>query len=222
MAKILIVEDERQIAEYLVKYFKKADFDTLLLNSGEHVVKEVKAQSPDIIVLDLMLPEKDGISICMELREFSDIPVIMLTAKKTEIDRIIGLEAGADDYVCKPFNAKELVLRAKAILKRLNISSENHSLKLNQDNQILSFNTKSVSLTKLEFALAKLLFAKPCRIFSRQQIISLAYNNDKDIFERAVDTHIKNIRKKIKQLGIDETVIEGVYGAGYKYLPVTD
>ena len=222
MAKVLIVEDERQIAAYLVKYLKHSGFDTLVLNSGERVTETVKSEQPDLIILDVMLPVKDGVTVCKEVRAFSDVAIMMLTAKVTEIDRIIGLEAGADDYVCKPFNAKELVLRVKAILKRLNIATDNHKLHLSGATQQLGFADKKVKLTKLEFALMALLYGKPSRIFSRQQIMDLAYVEEKNITDRAVDSHVKNLRKKIKSLGINDTVIECVYGAGYQYLPFLD
>ncbi|TQV89487.1 response regulator transcription factor [Aliikangiella coralliicola] len=217
---ILIVEDERQIAEYLYKYLTKSGFEVSTLNSGEHVVETVKSQHPDLIILDLMLPVKDGVSCCKELRLFSDVPVIMLTAKVSDIDRIIGLEAGADDYVCKPFNAKELVLRVKSILKRAGFkSSKSEGFRLNKQTQELEFNGSSQKLTRLEYALIRLLFNKPGRIFSRQEIINLAYVEERDITERAVDSHVKNIRKKIRNLGIDTVVIECVYSAGYQLIP---
>jgi len=223
MTKILIVEDERQIAEYLNKYLKNAGFDTLLLNNGEKVIETVKVESPDLILLDVMLPIKDGVTCCKELRVFSDVPVIMLTAKIAEIDRIIGLEAGADDYVCKPFNAKELVLRVKAVLKRFHIVDSIKGLVLDKSGHQLKYqHSEAIKLTKLEFALMQLLYAKPSRIFSRQQIMDLAYQEERDITERAVDSHVKNLRKKIRSLGIDSVVIECIYGAGYQYIPVSD
>jgi len=221
MAKILIVEDERQIAEYLHKYLKNAGFEILILNNGEHVIETVRSESPDLVLLDLMLPVKDGVTCCKEIREFSDVAIIMLTAKITEIDRIIGLEAGADDYVCKPFNAKELVLRVKSILRRFNISQPSEGLLLDKNGYQLKYQqADAVKLTKLEFALMQLLYSKPSRIYSRQQIMDLAYQEERDITERAVDSHVKNLRKKIRALGIDSVVIECVYGAGYQYIPV--
>ena len=118
MAKILVVEDEREIAAQVAKYIVRENYEPIILNSGERVIETVKTQSPDIIILDVMLPVKNGVECCKEIREFSDIPIIMLTARKTENDRIVGLKAGVDDYVCKPFSAKELMLRISAVLKR--------------------------------------------------------------------------------------------------------
>jgi len=220
MAKILIVEDERQIAEYVYKYLTKAGFEAVVLNSGEHVIETVKAEYPDLVLLDVMLPVKDGVTCCQEIRQFSDVAVVMLTAKINDIDRIIGLEAGADDYVCKPFNAKELVLRVKAILKRFNIVTKENSFLLDANTLQIKHQEKAVKLTKLEYALMQLLYSKPSRIFSRQQIMSLAYTEEKDITDRAIDSHVKNIRKKIKSIGIEQVVIDCIYGAGYQYLPV--
>ncbi|WNC72516.1 response regulator [Thalassotalea psychrophila] len=222
MIKILVVEDESQIAKYIYKYLTLEGFEVTLLNSGEFFIQTVQQDPPSLVVLDLMLPVKDGVACCKELREFSDIPVIMLTAKSTEVDRIIGLEAGADDYVCKPFSAKELVLRVKAILRRFKIAETQSGLILNKGSLKLEYQDDSIKLTKLEFSLMELLYRKPSRIFSRQQIMSIAYMEEKDITDRAVDSHVKNLRKKIRSLNIESIVIDCVYGAGYQYLPLSD
>jgi two-component system response regulator BaeR len=164
-----------------------------------------------------MLPHKDGISCCKEIREFSDVPIIMLTAKAEEIERIIGLKAGADDYVCKPFSAVELLLRVQGMLRRVNKTGNEHSFFLDTDSFIIKFNKKEVQLTHLEFLSFNLLYQKPGRVYSREQIIELAYPHLTETNERAIDCHIKNIRKKIKTLSITNNVIESVYGAGYRY-----
>jgi two-component system response regulator BaeR len=139
MATVLIVEDESQIAGFIHKYLKKDGFDTIILNDGQNVVETVKTQYPDLVLLDVMLPIKDGITCCKKIRAFSDVPVMMLTAKIDDMDRIIGLQAGADDYVCKPFNAKELVLRIKAILKRLKVPTTDLSFKLDNEAMKLTY-----------------------------------------------------------------------------------
>ncbi|NQZ21860.1 MAG: response regulator transcription factor [Colwellia sp.] len=222
MIKVLIVEDEREIAAHVAKYIAREGFQSIVLNSGEMVIETVKKDLPDIIVLDVMLPVKDGVTCCKEIREFSDIPIIMLTARKTEHDRIIGLQAGVDDYVCKPFSAKELMLRIQAILKRSGV--ENNvivtGLQLDKNGYLLKYNSQEVKLTHLEFSLLSLLSQKPGRIYSREQIIELAYNNQPDISDRAIDSHIKNIRKKIRLLNIDKNVIETTYGAGFRFIPL--
>jgi len=220
MVKVLIVEDESMIAAQVAKYITREGYQPIILNSGEKVIETVKQQLPDIIILDVMLPMKDGISCCKEIREFSDTPIIMLTAKKTENDRVVGLQAGVDDYVCKPFSAKELMLRIKVILKRAGITNkvEDSGLILDKDGFLLKHQSNEVKLTNLEFSLLKLLMHKPGRIYSRELILELAYNNNRDISDRAIDSHIKNIRKKIRKLNIEKNVIETIYGAGFRFI----
>lgn len=217
MAKILIVEDELAIANHLIKFLKKENYSVEHLDSGLEVVEKVKCNQPDLIILDLMLPHKDGISCCKEIREFSDVPIIMLTAKAEEIERIIGLKAGADDYVCKPFSAAELILRVQGMLRRINKTNNEYSFCLDTDSLAIKFNNEEVQLTHLEFLSFNLLYQKPGRVYSREQIIELAYPHLTETNERAIDCHIKNIRKKIKSLSIASNVIESVYGAGYRY-----
>jgi len=225
MIKVLVVEDESMIAAQVAKYITHEGYQPIILNSGEKVIETVKSQLPDIIILDVMLPVKDGVTCCKEIRNFSDTPIIMLTAKKTENDRVIGLQAGVDDYVYKPFSAKELMLRIKAILKRVGISNttdESAGLVLDKNGFLLKYQHNEVKLTNLEFSLLKLLMFKPGRIYSREQILTLAYNNNRDISERAIDSHIKNIRKKIKQINVTHNVIETIYGVGFRFISVDD
>jgi len=219
LKRILLVEDEMAIAEHLTKFLHKENFSIEHLNSGKEVVESVKNSPPALIVLDIMLPHKDGITCCKEIRQFSDVPIIMLTAKVEEIERIIGLKAGADDYVCKPFSAEELTLRISGILRRLNIENETRSLTLNTDNYTIKYRQKINELTHVEFLLFNLLYNKPGRIYSREQIIELAYPITTEANNRAIDCHIKNIRKKLKTIGLEANVIESIYGAGYKFVP---
>lgn len=220
MVKVLIVEDESMIAAQVAKYITREGYQPIILNSGEKVIETVKAQLPDIIILDVMLPVKDGVSCCKDIREFSDTPIIMLTARKTENDRVIGLQAGVDDYVCKPFSAKELMLRIKVILKRSGITNtvENSGFALDKNGFLLKYQNNEVKLTNLEFSLLKLLMHMPGRIYSRDQILELAYKNNRDISDRAIDSHIKNIRKKIRKINIEQNVIETIYGAGFRFI----
>ncbi len=219
MNKILIVEDEIAIAQHLSKFLRKEGFEIEIRHSGAGISQVVKNYLPDLILLDVMLPDKDGISCCRDIRTFSDVPIIILTAKVEEIDRLIGLKSGADDYVCKPFSAAELVLRVHAILRRNGIEQQKLSLglHLNKSDHQIKYDNQYEKLTSLEFALFNLLYHKPQRIFSREQIIELAYPDVTDICQRAIDSHIKNLRKKIRKLNIEENVIESVYGAGYRY-----
>jgi len=219
--KILIVEDDLDIAEKLALFLTKSGFSTEHLATGERVVETVKSACPDLILLDLMLPIKDGGQCCIEIREFSDVPIIMTTAKVEEVDRLVGLQSGTDDYVCKPYSVMELVLRIKAILKRVGTQEKTAEQLLIETNTLnIAYQGKQTALTSLEFSLFELLFKTPNRIYSRNQILDLAYADMRDISDRAIDSHVKKIRKKIRSLGIDSNVIESVYGAGYRYVEV--
>ena len=217
MPLILHVEDEQEIAENIELFLKASNFDSIVLDSGKEVVEVVKARQPDLVLLDIMLPYKDGLTCCREIREFSEVPIIMTTAKVEEIDRLIGLESGADDYVCKPFSAIELMLRIKAILRRTMNTPLQKKIKLDLETYFLSYQDKSVQLTRLEFNLFLLLYKNPGRIYSRAQILDLAYPDMRDISDRAIDSHVRNIRRKTNQLGLEKSPLESVYGAGYRY-----
>lgn len=216
MQEILIVEDNPDIAQKIMQFLQASGFSTKHLNHGDDVIPYVKEATPDLIVLDLVIPGKDGITCCNEIRQFSNIPIIMLTGKAGEIDRLIGLEAGADDYMEKPFSAPELVMRVKAILRRTLAHVYFAIFSIDEDKQQVSYRGAEVPLTTLEFRLYQLLFNNPERIYSRQQIIELVYPNERDITDRTIDSHIKNMRKKLKQAGVGENIIESVYGAGYR------
>jgi two-component system response regulator BaeR len=218
MMNILIVEDDLEIADSLNMFLHASGFDTEHLASGEKVIETVKDSKPDLILLDVMLPNVDGVTCCKRIREFSDVPIIIMTAKVEEIDRLIGLEAGADDYVCKPFSAMELILRIKAILKRSNKNSSQNEFMLNHETYQVFYQNNVAELTHVEFSLFNLLYSRPRQIFSRNQILDLAYPDSHDISDRTIDTHIKNIRNKVKQLGVENSVIDSVYGVGYKYV----
>ncbi|MCO7224247.1 response regulator [Pleionea sp. CnH1-48] len=217
MSNILLVEDDLEIVENLSVFFEDSGFNVQHLATGEHVVQTVKEQEPDLILLDIMLPVQDGLVCCEKIREFSSVPIIMMTAKVEEIDRLLGLGAGADDYLCKPFSAIELILRMKAILRRTQKDIPQSPFALNTDTFKMSYQGNEVELTNLEFSLFNLLYQHPERIYSRQHILDLAYPDMRDISDRAIDSHIKNIRKKAKSLGLTSNVITSVYGAGYRY-----
>jgi len=218
MSHILLVEDDVEIAENVLLFLESQNYQTTHLTTGELVVETVQKSHPDLVLLDVMLPIKNGTECCKQIRTFSDVPIIMLTAKVEEIDRLVGLEAGADDYVCKPFSAMELMLRIKAILKRTNKHTIPNSFSLNVETLKVSYFKNVIELTHLEFNLFNLLYQSPERIYSRTQILDLAYPDMRDISDRTVDAHVKNIRNKIKSLGINEVVVESVYGAGYRFV----
>ncbi|MCC2606835.1 response regulator [Planctobacterium marinum] len=214
---ILIVEDEPDMASMIVKFLEKAGYQASHIDDGLAVLPFIKNQQPDMLLLDLMLPGKDGISICRELRQFSDIPVLMVTAKTSEAERLIGLDIGADDYICKPFSANELVMRVNVYFRRVDGRLANKGLTLNEDTLRISYEGNSIELTAIEFALLKFLHSKPGTIYSRNYIMDNIYRDYRIVSDRTVDSHIRNLRKKLKQLAPEQEFVHSVYGAGYRY-----
>lgn len=218
---VLIVEDEPKIAQILIDYLNANHYKTTWLNNGSEVINWLNHNSVDVILLDLMLPGKDGIEICQEVREFSQVPIMMLTARVEEIDRILGLEIGADDYVCKPFSPREVMTRVKALLRRANISSHPLSsqikLSLNSEKFEAKYLDHILDLTPVEFRLLNVLSAKPGFVFSRQKLMDHVYDDHRIVSDRTVDTHIKNLRKKLQDAGGDTEMIRSIYGIGYKF-----
>lgn len=219
--KILIVEDEENIAEVLIAYAKQQDYVTEHFNSGKGVVSFVKQNAVDLILLDLMLPDVDGIELCKQIRAFSSVPIIMLTAKSEEIDRLLGLEIGADDYICKPFSPKEVIARIKAVLRRtsqpkINIINHNN-FQLYKDDYEARLNGESIGFTAVEFKIFLLFISHVGRVFTREDIINNVYSDTTDISDRNIDTHIKNIRKKINDVQAGLNPIAAVYSVGYKF-----
>ena len=221
MKHVLIVEDEKKLADVLIGYLVKDQFKTTHFESGEGVVDWVRNNQPNIILLDLMLPDVNGKDLCKQIRQFSSIPIIMVTAMIDEIDRLIGLELGADDYVCKPFSSKEVVARVKAVLRRserdyksgeiydaFEISDETYSISLNQDR---------LDLTPVEFRLLKMFLQNPGRVFNRDQILNNVFEDGRIVLDRTVDTHVKNLRHKLKSASQEHDYIRSVYGIGYSF-----
>ena len=226
MQHILIVEDEPALATLLEDYLKAAGYRTTTLGEGNGVVESVRHQPPDLMLLDLMLPGKDGLEICREVRGFSDLPIIMVTARVEEIDRLLGLELGADDYICKPYSPREVVLRVKAILRRLHPATAPRRdtegpLLLDEERYSAVFLDTPLELTPVEFRLLKTFFSQTGRVFSRAQLMDQLYTDQRVVSDRTVDTHVKNLRKKLNAVLPDEEIIRSVYGVGYKLeLPV--
>ncbi len=223
MSHILIVEDEEKIAKLLSEYLTQAGYQTTVMLDGNHVVSAVKNQHFDLILLDLMLPGKDGLTICREIQEFSKIAIIMVTARVDEIDRLLGLELGADDYICKPFSPREVVARVKTILRRItpttndnNESNEIAVLELNIENYQASVHQQQVALTAIEFNLLKILASTPGRIYSRAQLIDMVYQDNRIVSERTIDSHIKKLRKKLNEIETENELVQSVYSVGYK------
>ncbi|KHM48380.1 transcriptional regulator [Pseudoalteromonas distincta] len=219
--KILIVEDEENIAEVLIAYAKQQNYETEHFNSGKGVVSFVKQNAVDLILLDLMLPDVDGIELCKQIRAFSSLPIIMLTAKSEEIDRLQGLEIGADDYICKPFSPKEVIARIKAVLRRTSQPKTNiinhNNFQLHKDDYEARLNGKSIGFTAVEFKIFLLFISHVGRVFTREDIINNVYSDTTDISDRNIDTHIKNIRKKINDIQAGLNPIAAVYSVGYKF-----
>ncbi len=223
-SKILIVEDEVRIAEILTDYLKQAGFAVEHKERGEGVVEHVKACPPDLILLDLMLPGVDGLEICKEVRKFSSLPIIMVSARVEELDRLLGLELGADDYICKPFSPREVVARVKVALLRLKAqveatkSEEKELFSVDEEAERISVKGTTLDLTRTEFKLLRLLASRPGRVYPRAQLVDLcAQQEGEPAFDRVIDSHIKNLRKKIARVLGDQEVIHSVYGVGYRF-----
>jgi two-component system response regulator BaeR len=220
MAHILIVEDEEKLARIMADYLQQAGYQTSILLDGLDVINTIKTRSIDLVLLDLMLPGKDGLTLCRELREFSDIAIIMLTARVEEIDRLLGLGIGADDYICKPYSPREVVARVKTILRRISppASSSYRILTLDDDTYQVKVNQQVIELTAIEFNLLKILNKKPGRIYSRAQLIEMVYQDNRIVSERTIDSHIKKLRKKLNTLETDNELVQSVYSVGYKLI----
>jgi len=225
MSKILIVEDEVELAHVMAKYLEAEGFEVHQLHQGIGVVEWVLQHEPDVILLDWMLPGRDGISICKEVMELIPTPTIMLTAKIDEIDRLIGLDSGAVDYVCKPYSAKEVVARVKVQLRMSGRPIGHNPLSINQilvkaDEHSVSFGENTIELTAVEFNLLNLFYQRPGKIFSRQQIMDNVYQDYRVVSNRTIDSHIRNLRKKLNDLVPDQELIQSIYSVGYKYQPL--
>jgi len=216
---ILIVEDEPKLASLLSDYLKASGFETFCISSGLDVLPWVKTHNPALILLDIMLPGRDGMEICKEIRTFSKVPIIMVTARIEEIDRLLGLELGADDYICKPFSPREVVARVKAVLRRMNEKSDvqSHGIILDEIRYKAILNGHDLELTAVEFRLLQYLTANPGRIFNRQQLMDKIYPDERNVSDRTIDSHIKKLRRKIEAVDPEAKLIHSVYGVGYKF-----
>lgn len=216
---VLIVEDEKKLASLLADYLTISEYETSLIHDGLEVEPWLAAHQADVILLDLMLPGKNGIEICKSIRQTSQVPIIMVTAKVEEVDRLLGLEIGADDYICKPFSPKEVVARVKAILRRAAAATSNSKVALpfeiDAGRMVMAIEQQAIALTAVEFQMLSLLASEPGRIFSRDQLMNTCYSDHRIVSDRTIDSHIKKLRKKIAVIG-NENWIQSVYGVGYK------
>lgn len=218
-ARILIVEDEKKLAQVLADYLREADFDVDCVYRGDEVLPVFEARAFDAVLLDIMLPGKDGITVCRELRNVSDVPILMLTARVDEVDRLLGLELGADDYICKPYSPREVVARLKAVLRRSQgqMAPPSRHYQLDAGRMLLQRSGQEVALTAVEYHLFARLLSDPGRIFSRGQLMNDMYADNRVVSDRTVDSHVKKLRKKLAALGGTGDAIESVYGVGYRY-----
>lgn len=225
--KILIVEDEKKIADIVKSYLERDGFNVTIADTGEKALQLIRDRF-DLIILDLKLPDIEGETVCRSIREFSDVPIIMLTAKSSEDERVKGLGIGADDYVIKPFSPRELVARVKAHLRRTKKSGEKM---LSFNNGLLRIDTLSMEVTKkgkiiplttTEFKILLSLAERPNIIFSRVQLVTMVQGYDFEGYDRVIDAHIKNIRHKIEEDTQRPLFVKTVYGAGYKFIGIPD
>lgn len=215
---IVIVEDEQRLADLHRDYLQQAGYRTRVMISGDGVVELVKQSPPDLLLLDLMLPEVDGLEICKQIRRFSELPIIMVTARIEEIDRLLGLELGADDYICKPFSPREVVARVRAVLRRsVRPTEPQQALALDKERYKATLNGKQLDLSAVEFQLLYFLAGSPERIFSRDQLMDHIYTDRRIVCDRTIDSHVKKLRRKINAVEPDLELIHSVYGVGYKY-----
>lgn len=229
--KILIVEDEPKLAQLLVDYLQQSGFETEVIHDGQQALNVLQKHHDtiDFIILDLMLPNLDGMEICKAVRQFSSIPILMATAKVEEIDRLLGLEIGADDYLCKPYSPREVVARVKAILRRCRVIKDFNQvidkpvaetlagLVLEDEKYKATLNGELLDLTAVEFQILSTLAHDPGRIFSRQQLMDQGYQDHRVVSDRTIDSHIRKLRKRITEKCPESEIIHSVYGVGYKF-----
>ncbi|MGF0238027.1 response regulator [Rhodococcus sp. IEGM1300] len=217
-APILVVEDEPKLSALLRDYLISDGYSVQCVANGLDVLPAVQAFKPRLILLDLMLPGLDGLEVCQQLRTISAVPVIMLTARVEEIDRLLGLELGADDYICKPFSPREVMARIKAILRRGPLLDNRATARLSIDetHYRAAFDGISLDLTPVELRLLKTLGDAPGRVFSRDQLLDKLYFDHRVVTDRTVDSHIRNLRRKLEQACPGQDPIRSIYGVGYK------
>ncbi|BBL76386.1 response regulator [Methylomagnum ishizawai] len=218
--RILIVEDEPKLAGVLMDYLARAGYATDWLADGLGVAAQVAAAPPDLVLLDLMLPGRDGMDVCRDIRKASNVPIFMVTARIEEIDRLLGLELGADDYICKPYSPREVVARVRALFRRLETfaATPPPAYRVDREKMLIAFHGAALDLTTVEFRLLAILMETPGRIYSREQLLNRLYEDRRVVTDRTIDTHIKNIRRKLAQaIGGEREALVSVYGAGYKF-----
>ncbi|WP_037311472.1 response regulator transcription factor [Ruegeria halocynthiae] len=220
--QILIVDDDPNIREVIGFAVEKSGFTAVFAKHGLAALEQTRTGKPDLMVLDIGLPEMDGLEVCRELRKTSDLPILFLTARDEEIDRVVGLEIGGDDYVTKPFSPRELVARIKAILKRTQTNAvpsdpalSHGDLRIDPDRHLCLVAGQEVSLTASEFSLLEALMSKPVNVMSRQRLVDAIYGHNIHVSDRTIDSHIRNIRGKLARAGCAESIVT-VHGVGLR------
>jgi len=219
---ILVVDDEPKVCDLIRVYLERSGYGVLCARDGALALQEIETRKPDLVLLDLNLPGMDGLEMCKTLRKTSDVPVIMLTARDEEADRIVGLELGADDYVTKPFSPREVVARVKAVLRRRNSEQGDRpvvlgDLSIDPSRHAVTYRGKPLRLTSREFAIVEFLARNPGRVYSRAQLLDHVFGIDFEGYDRTIDAHIKNLRQKMLESSPDSpTPLTTVRGVGYK------
>jgi two-component system response regulator BaeR len=218
-SRVLVVEDDRKISDLLLNYLRVDGYEATAVYDGREAVQQISQRAPDAVILDWMLPGLDGIGVCKAVRAFSDVPILMLTARVDELDRLLGLDTGADDYVCKPFGPREVVARVRALLRRASgrVIALTQPWLIEDASFRISWLGQWLPLTRIEFMVFRTLLARPGRVFSRAQLLSSVHDSQRDISDRAIDTHVKNLRKKVQAIDPGSDCIASVYGLGYRF-----
>ena len=217
MTTLMIVEDEPELAALVADYARAAGYEPLVFGDGALALEAIRAAPPALVVLDLMLPGLDGLALCRAVRAFSELPIVIVTARVEEIDRLLGLESGADDYLCKPFSPRELMARIKAILRRAGQAAPTRPMELDEGARRARVHGKALDLTPSEYAILAALARRPGQVLSRAQLLDAARADSLDATDRAIDSHIKNLRRKIDAAAPGLEAIRSIYGLGYRY-----
>lgn len=217
--RVLVVEDDARIALLLLDYLHSEGFEAHSLADGRLALEEIKHSAPDLLILDLNLPGLDGVEVCRAVRTFSDIPILMVTARVDELDRLLGLNSGADDYVCKPFSPREVMARVNALLRRAErrVTPTSSLWKVDDAGLRIAWREQWLQLTPLEFRMLRHLLSQPGRVFSRSQLLDSAHGELRNVSDRAIDTHVKNLRRKMQAVHLGDDCIASVYGVGYRF-----
>lgn len=217
--RVLVIEDDRKISDLLVNYLRASGYEAEAAYDGCDALRRIEKNAPDALILDWMLPGMDGISVCTAVRAFSDVPILMLTARIDEVDRLLGLDTGADDYVCKPFAPREVIARVRALLRRAHgrVKASGRPWETDEASFRISWRGQWLPLTRIEFMMFRLLLSRPGRVYSRDQLLASVHDSQHDISDRAIDTHIKNLRKKVQVIDPGSDCISSVYGVGYRF-----